>query len=147
MRLRKRYTTVNYRFQVEHIGTSVYAARLLSTLRCDSPMKDMLRTLFSIRQKRRTPPVGPVPAVGVSIARGPVKMTINQPVSRDFWNWMVLSGWRNVPVQTDRRESVQLPESSLQQLLEASPQERNAVHARLLALAKQSSSSMSAKSR
>jgi len=110
-------------------------------------MKDMLRTLFSIRQKRRTPPVGPVPAVGVSIARGPVKMTINQPVSRDFWNWMVLSGWRNVPVQTDRRESVQLPESSLQQLLEASPQERNAVHARLLALAKQSSSSMSAKNR
>ena len=60
---------------------------------------------------------------------------------------MVLSGWRNVPVQTDRRESVQLPESSLQQLLEASPQERNAVHARLLALAKQSSSSMPAKSR
>ena len=110
-------------------------------------MKDMLRTLFSIRQKRRTPPVGPVPAVGVSIARGPVKMTINQPVSRDFWNWMVLSGWRNVAVQKDRRESVQLPEDSLQQLLEASPQERNAVHARLLALAKQPSNGAMAKAR
>ena len=57
-------------------------------------MKDMLRTLFSIRQKRRTPPVGPVPAVGVLIARGQVKMAINQPISRDFWNWMVLSGDR-----------------------------------------------------
>ena len=110
-------------------------------------MKDMLLTLFSIRQKRRTPPVGPVPAVGVLIARGQVKMAINQPISRDFWNWMVLSGWRNVAVPKDRRESVQLPEGSLQQLLEASPQERNAVHARLLALAKQPSNGAMAKAR
>ena len=100
-------------------------------------MKDLFRNLLSIRQKRRPAPVGGVPAVGVSIIRGDVKMTVTDPISRDLWSWMVLSGWRNVPVKNDRRQYVELPDGLLKQLIDAAPTERDAVHARIMAKAKE----------
>lgn len=100
-------------------------------------MKDLFRNLLSIRQKRRPAPVGSVPAVGVSIIRGDVKLNVTEPISRDLWSWMVLSGWRNVPVKNDRRQYTQLPDSLLKQLVDAAPTERDAVHARILAQAKE----------
>lgn len=100
-------------------------------------MKDLFRNLLSIRQKRRPAPVGGVPAVGVSIIRGDVKMTVTDPISRDLWSWMVLSGWRNVPVKNDRRQYTELPEGLLKQLIDAEPTARDAVHARIMAQAKE----------
>ena len=96
-------------------------------------MKDMLRNLFSIRQQRRAPPVGSRPQVGATIQRGEVKMLINLPVSRELWDWLALSGWRNLPVQNDRRKGRMAPEGALKALIDAAdPQERNRVHDRLL---------------
>ena len=95
-------------------------------------MKDWIRTLFSIRQKRRTPPAGPVPPVGAFVIRKEVKMAVNQPIPRDLWSWMVLSDWRTVPVQNDRRKCMELPASALQELISAPPTELEAVHARIL---------------
>lgn len=95
-------------------------------------MKDLLRNLLSIRQQRRAPPVGPLPAVGSFILRGPVKMAITQPVPRELWDWLVLSGWRNLPVKTDRRKGLLAPEGALQELIGADPQERNRAHSRIL---------------
>lgn len=95
-------------------------------------MKDLFRTLLSIRQKRRPPPVGPLPPVGTIIIRGPVKMAITQPVSRELWEWLVLSGWRTLPVKKDRRQGLMAPEGALQELIDADPQERNRAHARIL---------------
>ena len=60
-------------------------------------MKDMLRNLLSIRQQRRPAPVGSLPQVGATIQRGEVKMAIDRPVSRELWDWLVLSGWRSLP--------------------------------------------------
>lgn len=101
-------------------------------------MKDLLRTVFSIRQQRRSPPAGPVPPEGAFIIRKDVKMAINQPIPRDLWNWMVLSGWRTIPVKTDRRKSMELPAGALLALISAHPTERDAVHARVLAQARAS---------
>ena len=95
-------------------------------------MKDLFRTLLSIRQKRQPPPVGPLPPVGATIIRGQVKMPITQPVPRELWDWLVLSGWRNMPVKKDRRQGLTVPEGALQQLIDADPQERNRAHARIL---------------
>ena len=95
-------------------------------------MKDLFRNLLSIRQKRRTPPVGPLPAVGSVIQRGPVKMAITEPVPRDLWEWLVLSGWRNLPVKTDRRKGLQAPQGALKALIAADPQERDRTHSRML---------------
>ena len=95
-------------------------------------MKDLFRNLLSIRQKRRTPPVGPLPPVGSFIQRGAVKMEITEPVPRELWDWLVLSGWRNLPVKTDRRQTLRAPQGALRQLIEADPQERNRAHGRIL---------------
>ncbi|KRD16626.1 MULTISPECIES: hypothetical protein [Acidovorax] len=95
-------------------------------------MKDMFRTLLSIRQKRRPAPVGPLPAVGTVILRGEVKMAITHPVPRELWDWLVLSGWRNLPVKNDRRKGQRVPEGALKELIDTDPQERNQAHSRIL---------------
>lgn len=99
-------------------------------------MKDLLRNVFSIRQKRRAPPAGPVPPEGAFVIYKDVKMAVNQTIPRDLWNWMVLSGWRTIPVKKDRRKSKELPAGALLQLISAHPAERDAVHARILAQAR-----------
>jgi len=99
------------------------------------PMKDWIRNVFSIRQQRRPEPVGPRPVAGVFIVRGPVKMLVTHPVPAELWDWLVLSGWRNMPVKEDRRKGMQLPEGALKALMDADPAERNQTHARILALA------------
>ncbi len=96
-------------------------------------MKDMLRNLLSIRQQRRPAPVGSLPQVGATIQRGEVKMAIDRPVSRELWDWLVLSGWRSLPVQNDRRKGLLAPAGALQALIDATdPQERNRAHERIL---------------
>lgn len=95
-------------------------------------MKDFFRNLLSIRQQRSPTPVGPLPAVGTTIVRQDVKMHVTLPLPRELWDWLVLSGWRNLPVKNDRRKGLLLPESALQTLLQTPPQERNRVHERLL---------------
>jgi len=95
-------------------------------------MKDWLRTALSIRQPRRPAPVGPLPAVGSDILRGSLKMAVTHPIADELWDWLVLSGWRNLPVETDRRRGMRLPDEALKTLMDADPQERNQVYARLL---------------
>ena len=95
-------------------------------------MKDMFRTLLSIRQKRKPAPVGPLPAVGTVILRGQVKMAVTHPLPRELWDWLVLSGWRNLPVKDDRRKGLLAPTDALKTLLEADPQQRNHAHDRIL---------------
>lgn len=95
-------------------------------------MKDMFRTLFSIRQKRKPAPVGSLPAVGTFILRGQVKMAVTHPVPRELWDWLVLSGWRNLPVKNDRRKGLRVPEGALKDLIDAPAQERNQAHSRIL---------------
>ena len=99
-------------------------------------MKNLIRNLLSIRQKRKPAPVGPLPQVGADLIRGTVKMKVTHPVPRELWDWLVLSGWRNVPVKNDRRSYQWLPDAALKELLEADPAQRNQVHARVLAQSK-----------
>ena len=95
-------------------------------------MKDLLRNLFSIRQQRKPAPVGPLPQVGSTIIRGEVKMAVDQPIPRELWDWLVLSGWRNLPVKVDRRKGLRAPEGALRDLITADPLERNRAHSRIL---------------
>ena len=95
-------------------------------------MQDWLRNIFSIRQTRREPSAKGAPKVGGAIICEGVRMRITHAVPQELWEWMVLSGWRNIPVANDRRATAELPEDALAQLLQAAPNERNSVHARLL---------------
>ena len=102
---------------------------------CTAPLKDWIRNALSIRQPRRPAPVGSLPPVGALIMRGPVKMLVTHPLPAELWDWLVLSGWRNMPVKDDRRKDMQLLEGALKALIDADPAERNQVHARILELA------------
>lgn len=104
-------------------------------------MKDWFRTLFSVRQKRRAPPIGAIPSVGTSIIRGQVKMSVTHSIEPDLWSWLVLSGWRSVPVKHDRRQGMALPKSALKELMSADIQERDATHAHLLGKAQKPAAS------
>lgn len=95
-------------------------------------MKDWIRNALSIRQKRRSAPVGSLPPVGATIVRGPIKMAVTQDIPPDLWDWLVLSGWRNMPVKTDRRKGLQAAPGALKELIDADPQERNRAHGRIL---------------
>lgn len=99
-------------------------------------MKDWIRTALSIRNKRRAPPVGSLPPVGATIVRGAVKMAVTHDVAPELWDWLVLSGWRNLPVKVDRRKGLRAPQSALRDLARATPQERDRVHGRILELAR-----------
>lgn len=101
-------------------------------------MKNFIRNALSIRKKRNAPPVGGKPAVGSFIILGQTKMEVTHPLTQDLWSWMVLSGWRNVPVKEDRRQCIMLPQNALAQLIQATPTERDACHARLLEVANKS---------
>lgn len=100
-------------------------------------MKDWLRNLLSIRQTRRANPTKGAPKIGGAIICDGVRMRITAPVTQELWEWMVLSGWRHIPVANDRRATVELPEDALAQLVRAAPSERNSVQARLLLAATQ----------
>ena len=73
---------------------------------------------------------------GVGKYNATVKMKVTHPVPRELWDWLVLSGWRNVPVKNDRRSYQWLPDAALKELLDADPAQRNQAHARVLAQSK-----------
>ncbi len=99
------------------------------------PMKDLFRTLFSIRSSAGPHRSALCPR-GATIIRERVKMAIGHPVSCALWalwDWLVLSGWRNLAVRNDRRNCLLAPEGALKELIDAAgPQERNRVHLHIL---------------
>jgi hypothetical protein len=98
-------------------------------------MNDLLRTLFRIRKPRRALPSGPIPKIGTSVVRRGVKMTVTATIEPELWDWMVLSGWRIVTIDPDRRSCVILPADALGQLIAAGTEDRERVHVRLLSAA------------
>ena len=95
-------------------------------------MKNWIRNALSIRQPRRPAPVGALPPVGAVIVRGPIKMDVTHEIPPELWDWLVLSGWRNLPVKTDRRKGMRAAPGALRSLIEANAQERNHAHSRVV---------------
>lgn len=95
-------------------------------------MKDFIRTLFGIRQKRKGLPPSPPPGSRTTLVRGVVKMSVNTEISADLWDWLMLSGWRVNTYRNDRRKYNVMPESAISQLMSASSSERDNLHKKLL---------------
>lgn len=98
-------------------------------------MKDFIRTLFGIRQKRKSLPPSQIPANRATLIRGGVKMTVNTQIRADLWDWLMLSGWRVNTFRNDRRKYSQMPDNALQQLMAVPSNERGNLHKKLLFLA------------
>lgn len=95
-------------------------------------MKNLLRNMLAIRKPRRPLPSGPVPPVGASITLDGLRMAVNMPISGELWSWLLLSGWRTIPVRKDRRKCVDLPADTLLRLVQTPISDREAVHRRII---------------
>jgi len=95
-------------------------------------MKDLIRTLFGIRKKRKSLPLSTPPYKGTVIVRQNFKIVVPQSIGSELWEWMMLCGWRVNPVRNDRRKYVTLPGDALDLLIHAERDQRASIHSRLL---------------
>lgn len=99
-------------------------------------MLNMLRGFLGsgkpARERRRVPPPGQRPNIGASLVKRNVVMKVTQPISDEFWDWLVLAGWREVRMSKNRRKYVMAPVSALPTLARASAQERDAIYEQML---------------
>jgi hypothetical protein len=100
----------------------------------------MFKTLRSLlpgggkptNERRRLPPPGPCPNIGASLVNQGVVMKVTEPLSSEFWNWLVLSGWREVRMSRNRRKYKTIPATAFGKLAHVSSQDRDALFRRML---------------
>jgi hypothetical protein len=99
-------------------------------------MLNALRNLFRggkpARERRRTPPAGACPPIGASLVKRGVVMKVTEPIQAEFWDWLVLSGWREVRLSRNRRKYVPAPPGAFRRLARAVSQERDTVYQKML---------------
>jgi hypothetical protein len=99
-------------------------------------MLNALRNLFRggkpAKDRRRTPPAGSCPPIGASLVKNGVVMKVTEPVQPEFWDWLVLSGWREVRLSRNRRKYVAAPPAAFRRLSRAVSQDRDMVYKKLL---------------
>jgi hypothetical protein len=103
-----------------------------SQIEKEPQMKDLVRTLFGIRKKRRALPLSAPPTEGAVIVRNDIKAIVTRPVNEELWDWMMLSGWRLNPVKNDRRQYRSLPHGAIDQLINCDKERRSSLHRNLL---------------
>jgi hypothetical protein len=99
-------------------------------------IRDQLRTLLSIRQRRGLPSPGPKPPLGAKITRQDLRMTVQSGMSDELWRWLTDRGWRQVTLRHDRRRYREVPASEVTRLIDAAPEFRAQVLTEALAAAK-----------
>lgn len=95
-------------------------------------VRDGLRNLLRIRRPRTLPPRSPRPGLGARIVREDVRMIVQAGMTEDLWRWLMEQGWREVFYRPDRRVYRDVPSSIVTQLIDAAPENRDAVMARAL---------------
>jgi hypothetical protein len=90
-------------------------------------VRDRLRTMLKIRKPRSLPRRGPKPAIGASVVKDDVRMTVQAGMSQELWCWLQDQGWREVSFRPDRRRYRNVPGSWVTQLIDCAPEERAAV--------------------
>lgn len=95
-------------------------------------VRNGIRNLLGVRQKRKMPPVGTRPPVNTHISRGGLKMLVTHDLDDATWQWLALHGWRKITVPNDRRRYRRMPRQALKVLLRAPAEERDTLHQRML---------------
>jgi hypothetical protein len=99
-------------------------------------MLNALRNLFRggkpARERRRTPPAGPCPPIGASLVKRDVVMKVTEPMQPEFWDWLVLSGWREVRLSRNRRKYIAAPPGAFRRLARAVSQDRDTLYQKML---------------
>ncbi len=95
-------------------------------------IKNKIRNVLNIRTERVQLPPGQKPKVGSSIVFEHLRIRLKVPLTQQQWDWFSAQGWRTVDMRTDRRSYTCVPDAVLIKLLNAEPERRMDLHARLL---------------
>lgn len=90
-------------------------------------VRNQVRNLLGIRRERKVPRRTPKPSVGARIFRDDVRMVVQAGLDRELWGWLQDQGWREVMVRPDRRIYREVPSSWVTLLIDAPPEQREAV--------------------
>ncbi|HVE90518.1 MAG TPA: hypothetical protein VNA44_12550 [Burkholderiaceae bacterium] len=92
-------------------------------------VRDQVRTLFKIRCERTLPSESSKPPFGTKLFCADIRMTVRSGMSDQLWRWLLDQGWREVPVQLDRRRYKDIPSAYVTRLIDS---EANDERARVL---------------
>lgn len=91
-----------------------------------SHVRDQVRTLLKIRCERGVPSESSKPPFGTKLFRGDIRMTVRSGMSDQLWRWLLDQGWREVPVQVDRRRYKDIPTAYVTRLIDSVANEERA---------------------
>lgn len=92
-----------------------------------SKLIDIARRACGVRVERSMAPIGRRPPIGTYIAKEDVRMRVTHEFSDDAWQWLTMSGWRVIYLQSDRRRYRSAPKRAFERLAEADPESRASV--------------------
>jgi hypothetical protein len=99
-------------------------------------MFDALKTLVfggkPSKERRRMPRAGKPPAINAYIAKQQTAIKITTPVNQELWDWLVLMGWRELDVKSNRRKIRRLDDRVFSKLVQANQQDREAIYREIL---------------
>jgi hypothetical protein len=72
-------------------------------------LRNKVRNAFGIRARRRRLPRGPLPAPGLKIVNGDLRMEVVEGMSPALWEWLLNLGWRKAMYKYDRRKYDEIP--------------------------------------
>ena len=96
-------------------------------------VKNKVRNLLTIRQKRQSAPVGTKPIVDSYICHNNLKMLVTHELEDELWQWLAQRGWRKITVPNDRRQYRYLPSKAFKVLLRAPEEELESIYQRVMA--------------
>jgi len=94
-------------------------------------LRNRVRVIFNIRQKRKPARRTGKPAIGTFVVRDDLRLTTVAGMSDELWRWLLEQGWREVRFQHDRRRYRDIPAVWVTRLVDAAPD----MYARILAAA------------
>ncbi|MCS6943917.1 MAG: hypothetical protein RMK97_00610 [Sutterellaceae bacterium] len=97
-----------------------------------SKLRDWLRTMLNIRQRRELPRRGPKPSIGARICCDDLRMTVQAGMSNELWIWLQARGWREITYKPDRRRYREISTEWARQLIDCPPEQREAVLAQAI---------------
>ncbi|BCM24628.1 hypothetical protein [Methyloradius palustris] len=99
-------------------------------------MFDALKTLVfggkPAKERRHMPRVGKPPAINAYIAKQQTAMKITAPVTQELWDWLILMGWREIEIKSNRRKIRRLDDRVFSKLAQANQQDREAIYREIL---------------
>jgi hypothetical protein len=84
------------------------------------------------KERRRLARVGKLPIIGAYIAKQQIAIKVTEPMHSSLWEWLVLIGWREVDIKTNRRKIRRLHDDTFSKLARAQPLDREAVYKEIL---------------